>query len=322
MSTPMKQTEDLNAVLEYAPPWARDEAQDWSRDSARQRTIPVAERLPSPVINPPVRARRKVARLRLEFSGDRAMLDLQRQLALNPDIIPEPSPEGASAVWPILLRLCTVTALAAAVAWGLVTFPSMKKTTQTTRPEATTPSASLPENSNGRVNLARVEPPVIASQPVDGLATVSTAPPVAATKTLEPTRPAIAAAAGSEPTEPAIAAASLQEATRDGTTPQQDDRPTQHLDEAEIATLVKRGKDFLNDGDLASARLLLRRAADGGSSEGAFALATTYDPRVLQRLGPIGATPNIAKAREWYQRAVDLGSTTASRRLASLDAGH
>ena len=334
MSTPINQSEDLDAALEYAPPWARDRAQDRARDSARdwaldsapdsvrERTSLVAVRLPSPVINPPTRARRKSAKLRPQFSGDRAMLDLQRQLALNPDIVPEPSPEGASVVWPILLRLCTVTALAAAVAWGLVTFPSVRKTTQTTRPEATTPSASLPEYSNARVRLARVEPPVIASQPADGLATVSAVPAIVATGTLDQAPPTIAAAAISGSTQSAIAATPSQAAPPEAAPPQQNDLPTLRLDETEIATLVKRGKNFLDNGDLASARLLLRRAADGGSPEGAFALAATYDPRVLQRLGAIGATPDPAKAREWYQRAVTLGSTTASRQLARLDADH
>jgi len=289
MSTPINQSEDLDAALEYAPPWARDRAQDRARDSARdwaldsapdsvrERTSLVAVRLPSPVINPPTRARRKAAKLRPQFSGDRAMLDLQRQLALNPDIVPEPSPEGASVVWPILLRLCTVTALAAAVAWGLVTFPSVRKTTQTTRPEATTPSASLPEYSNARVRLARVEP-------------------------LDQAPPTIAAAAISGSTQSAIAATPSQAAPPEAAPPQQNDLPTLRLDETEIATLVKRGKNFL--------------------AEGAFALAATYDPRVLQRLGAIGATPDPAKAREWYQRAVTLGSTTASRQLARLDADH
>jgi hypothetical protein len=307
MSTPVNRSENLDAALEYTPP------------RNRERTIPVAERLASPVIATPARARdlsapvraRQVGKLRPEFSGDRAMLDLQRQLALNPDIIPEPSPENASVLWPILLRLCTVTVVAAAIAWGLVSFPSAKKTMQMMRPERPAPNASLPERANApnSVKLARVEPPVAATLPAESLATVS------ATRT-------VAAAASLEPNQPAIAAAPSQAPPAETAPQQQDHGPMLRLGDTEVSTLVSRGRDFLNNGDLASARLLLRRAAEAGSSEGALALAATYDPRILHRLGAIGATPDIAKAREWYQRAINLGSTRATQRLAKLDAEH
>jgi TPR repeat protein len=88
----------------------------------------------------------------------------------------------------------------------------------------------------------------------------------------------------------------------------------------EIAMLLKRGKDAFSTGDLAAARLLLRRAAEGGSAEAALALGATFDPLVIRRLGAIGAAPDAAQARQWYQKAVVLGSTTASQPLAQLEA--
>jgi hypothetical protein len=96
--------------------------------------------------------------------------------------------------------------------------------------------------------------------------------------------------------------------------------PVAQLDSDELEMLLKRGKEFLADGDLASARLLLRRAAEGGSAEAALVLGTTFDPLVIQRLGVLGAHPDIGKARQWYQRAAELGSNTASQRLARLAA--
>jgi TPR repeat protein len=92
------------------------------------------------------------------------------------------------------------------------------------------------------------------------------------------------------------------------------------LDVDELEMLLKRGKEFLADGDLASARLLLRRAAEGGSAEAALVLGTTFDPLVIERLGVLGAHPDIGEARHWYQRAAKLGSNTASQRLARLAA--
>jgi len=93
-------------------------------------------------------------------------------------------------------------------------------------------------------------------------------------------------------------------------------------DTDEIAALVKRGKDFVTNGDLVSARLLLRRAAEAASAEAALALGETFDPLVFQRLHVIGIEPDVASAQKWYQRAAELGSAIASQRLAKPDRTH
>lgn len=90
------------------------------------------------------------------------------------------------------------------------------------------------------------------------------------------------------------------------------------LDDREIAALVMRGEAFIANRDLASARLLLQRAADAGSATAALALASTYDPLVIQNLGAAGGEPDVARARKWYQRAIELGSRVASQQLAKL----
>lgn len=91
-----------------------------------------------------------------------------------------------------------------------------------------------------------------------------------------------------------------------------------HLDQDEIATLVERGEGFLQNGDTAAARLLLRRAADAGHAQAAMALAATYDPVMLKEFGVLGVVPNVATARLWYERASQLGSAEAQRRLLQL----
>ena len=45
--------------------------------------------------------------------------------------------------------------------------------------------------------------------------------------------------------------------------------------------LIKRADDFLAIGDIAAARLVLRRAAGTGDAKAALALGMTYDPVVL-----------------------------------------
>ena len=93
------------------------------------------------------------------------------------------------------------------------------------------------------------------------------------------------------------------------------------LDREEIAALLKRGEDFIANGDLASARLVLRRAADGGDAQAALLLGSTYDPATFKRLRVVGSGPDPAQARAWYQRATELGSTEAARRLEPLARG-
>jgi TPR repeat protein len=99
--------------------------------------------------------------------------------------------------------------------------------------------------------------------------------------------------------------------TRDGGT-------TLRPDDEEITMLVNRGADSMKNGDLASARLLLRRAAEAGSARAALMLGTTFDPLFIQQLGAIGIVPDVARARRWYEKAAELGSDVASQRLDKL----
>jgi len=90
------------------------------------------------------------------------------------------------------------------------------------------------------------------------------------------------------------------------------------LDPEEVAMLLKRGQDFLKTGDIPSARLVLRRAANAGNAQAALALGATFDQPFLVELGVLGFAPDQAQARAWYQRARELGSSEASRRLERL----
>jgi hypothetical protein len=92
----------------------------------------------------------------------------------------------------------------------------------------------------------------------------------------------------------------------------------QPLEPEEIATLLKRAEDFLKIGDIAAARLALRRAAAAGNAQAALSLGMTFDAAVLAEQGVLGLAPDEEQARAWYQRAADLGSTEARRRLERL----
>ena len=93
---------------------------------------------------------------------------------------------------------------------------------------------------------------------------------------------------------------------------------SRRLDPEEVQNLVQRGDAALQNGDIAAARLLLRRAAEAGDMKAAMALAATYDPGVLKQLGALGAKADVGTARDWYQKAADWGSPDAKRRLQEL----
>jgi hypothetical protein len=141
-------------------------------------------------------------------------------------------------------------------------------------------------------------PPAPAAQPAAPAAT-----PPAAT-------PPAAAPAAAAPPAPAPAAASPAPA------PSAQSAPT--LDREEIAILIKRGEDFIAAGDLAAARIVLRRAAEAGDAGAALALAATYDPIVLTELKAYGFAADVEMARTWYQKAKEFGSAEAPRRLEML----
>jgi hypothetical protein len=93
------------------------------------------------------------------------------------------------------------------------------------------------------------------------------------------------------------------------------------VDPEEIAILLERGKAFVARGDIAAARLLLRRAAEAGDAQAALLLGSTFDPAALKQLEVLGAVGDAAQAQLWYQRAAELGSTDAAKRLDSLARG-
>ena len=94
--------------------------------------------------------------------------------------------------------------------------------------------------------------------------------------------------------------------------------PIHHLDPAEIASALGRGAALIASGDLAAARLVLHRAADAGDARSAMALAETYDPAILEKLGVHGVVPDLAKARGWYEKAKQFGASEATQRLELL----
>lgn len=92
-------------------------------------------------------------------------------------------------------------------------------------------------------------------------------------------------------------------------TPEQRQRATRYM---------QRGRTYLSDGNIATARLFFRRAADLGLAAGAMALAETFDPAEIAVLGIVGSPADVKEARRWYLRAKELGSPDAEVSLQLL----
>ena len=94
--------------------------------------------------------------------------------------------------------------------------------------------------------------------------------------------------------------------------------PVRPLDVEQTKLLMKQGEQFIAAGDVVTARIAFQRAAEAGDAKAAVALGATYDPTALAKLGVVGISADVAKARSWYQRAEKWGSPEASRRLEVL----
>lgn len=86
----------------------------------------------------------------------------------------------------------------------------------------------------------------------------------------------------------------------------------------DVAVLLERGDRFLDLGDVASARLFYRRAADGGSAKGAMLMGMTFDPVYFAQAGIRGTHPSAPDAAQWYGRAMEMGMGPAQGRMETL----
>jgi hypothetical protein len=96
-------------------------------------------------------------------------------------------------------------------------------------------------------------------------------------------------------------------------------RPLPTIQDQSLATLyVTRGDQMMAIKDVSAARRLYEYAANAGSARAAAALARTFDPSFLSRLGVVGLKPDPALAAVWYGKAAALGDRDAKTLLHNL----
>lgn len=90
------------------------------------------------------------------------------------------------------------------------------------------------------------------------------------------------------------------------------------VDQADKDRFRAHGDRLMAQGDIVAARAFYMRLALYDDAEGAFALATTFDPNYLKRKNVFGLKGNQKEARKWYEFAASLGSDKAKNMLADL----
>lgn len=73
------------------------------------------------------------------------------------------------------------------------------------------------------------------------------------------------------------------------------------------AFALARGDELMKLRDVTSARRFYELAAGSGLPQAARAVAQTYDPQYLQRLGATGFLGDAREAARWYVKASELG---------------
>jgi hypothetical protein len=94
--------------------------------------------------------------------------------------------------------------------------------------------------------------------------------------------------------------------------------PMREINPDEVAGFLGRAQELLASGDLQAARLLLLRAAEAHDARAALSLAKTFDPILSKQFGAADPGPDLAQARNWYQKAEEWGALEARRQLEAL----
>lgn len=296
MSSPIYPSDHLDGALRYAPRRVREQLQRAFGCSQAA----VDELRPQDFGNDSE-----------TFNFDHAVVRMQRRHSLDPSVVPEPPPDlrGNYAPERMLLRLCGTAAVAAVIAWAIVTLTG-------TRPlkhedAQANPAAASISTDAGNSDALRVVAALQVERPKKEARGGPARVQHAALQRL--TSPSASSAATDAPTpEPAPPMAQQS--------PLRTNVPSvilRQLDRDELRYLIKRGQEFIASGDLAAARLVLQRAAEAGDMRAALALAGTFDPNLLAKLGR-QELADAALARLWYQRAEQFGSAEAPQRLEQL----
>jgi hypothetical protein len=343
MSSPDE--DDVDKKLRLAVPWVSDPERQDLRDEETRRlqedVIAAARRLEreSDELSPPsepgtaVSFRIATKRVQIPISSGESPEEAARRFfaQVRPEYLTPPPRQGMGlpslAMTAAFLGAMAVSAIAALVVVNFVHQPTIRADVAGEERGAkgnsfAAATLSLAKVQEAQAKMAPADEPAVPAETLLAAVPphdVATSEPPAATNPqpakVEPVRPEIATPATS-PVQAASPVQAVSPAPASSAAPEP--RRTAALPPEETASLLKRGRDLIALGDIASARLVLTLVAEAGNSEASFILAGTFDPTVLANLRAIGVQGDPAKARAWYTRAAELGSQEARQRLQAL----
>ena len=174
------------------------------------------------------------------------------------------------------------------------------------------PDAASPQPA-ATLAVAKETPAAKPAPPAEPMPSAATAP-VAATPSASPSAVASLAVAPQTPVSASPATTAKVE-TPVVSAP----APAAPVASADAARWSVRGLVALARGDISSARLFLTRAAEAGDARAWVALADTYDPAMLTKLGVVFAPGDAQRAKDCLVKAVAAGVVVPKDRLAALD---
>jgi hypothetical protein len=307
MSSPIDQTSDPDGAWRYAPPRVRAELQ-WVASCSELAANEPQTWSGQPWSGQPWNGDDNCD----DLAAGRAAALLQRLKSLDPEFVPEPLPdlEDEPAAKRVPLWSWGAATVAAVLAAIIVAVPAQSPKQDNLRANSALVAVASKANSWERtraVATIRIE----RRDNNTGGGTALTPLPGERTR---PRLPAAASAAADAPTTQQVPSPTGQQSPVGPGVP---GLVIRHLEPDEVRNLVSRGAAFIASGDIAAARLVLRRAAEGGDVGAALALAGTFDPNLLARRGR-PELADAAQARLWYQRAKQFGSAEAPQRLEQL----
>jgi hypothetical protein len=101
-------------------------------------------------------------------------------------------------------------------------------------------------------------------------------------------------------------------------TPRVEAPPAPTISAEENRRLLAKAASMIQQGDIASARLVLDRLTRFGDARAAFALAETFDPKMLAQWNVRGIRPDPTRAKTYYTQAARAGIGAARDRLSEL----
>jgi hypothetical protein len=323
--------DDADKQLQRAVPWVSDPQHFEQRDNETRRlqedVIEAAKRLEreSAKSQPPAEPGNTVGFRLSEPRMRKRKVDAEERAEeiwaeLKPKFVSTPPREG----WGLhgltiaagFVGAMAVSALVAMVVVNVVHFPTISADASGEgraakgNSVAATTLGDLAKVSEAQAKMTHADEPAVPAETL-----LASAPPddIAAAKSPSAMNPRTAKVEPAQPQATAPAASPVPT-----TSPAPELWRAAPLPQDETASLLKRGRDLIEAGDIASARLMLTLAAEAGNAEACFTLAGTFDPAVLAKQRAIGAQGDPAKARIWYARAAELGSLEAGLRLQAL----